>query len=1459
MTANDGATLRVQNHYAGQQIEFVQDPFEGTYAVLTDNTGGSGQDVFIGDGSGDDFSGGGGKDAAFGAGGNDTLDGGAGNDTLIGGDGADDLHGNDGNDTLDGGDGTDTAHFDGNFADYTISYTALGIVVTDTVGTDGPDTLNNVEFFNFADQTVEAVPDIIGTSGDDLLVGGVENDNILGLAGNDQLDGGAGNDTLDGGADNDVLDGGDGNDIAIFSGALSSNTISYANGEFMVDGGDGIDTLINIETLRFLDGEIAVNGSVLTGTSGNDDFNLGDGNEVVEAAGGDDLASGGAGYDVLSGEAGNNDLSGGGGADLVLGGGGDDVYRFSRGDGADLIFDAFSTTSDVAYAYSYTHDVDDSWTETRTSSYTVQTVDGEGNVTSSQTFTGPVTVTQHGTVSETVSGAVSQSETVEQDGGADELQLGAGITAADVVLHAAGDDLLAGIKSSAGDAFADLTDVIRLEDWFDANNQIEVIRFDDGTALDLTGVTQSTAADAVSEHLAGTGGNDVIAGGDGHDTVEGDGGADTISGGAGVDLLNGGAGDDVYLFNRGDGMDVIADEYWTTVTNDVAYSYNQANNYSYNATVSQGPYTWTGPLTGTQNTSVTETMTLSQDVEADGGTDVLELGAGISAGDVRIAVSGNDLLVGVTDGTGQDFGSLSDVVRLRDWFDANNRIETPRFADGGAIDLTDIVSGDGSGSGGMALVGDWGGEWMTGDAGDDNLTGTWGNDIIVGEAGNNALSGGTSGDDTLIGGGGHDLLSGGDGADDLSGDAGADILLGGGGDDIYRFNRGDGGDLIFDAFSAATDVTHPFSYSRDIDTTFTETRTGSYTVQTVDGEGNVTSTQTFTGPVTVTQHAITTETVSDSVTVTETTEADGGADELQLGAGIVAADILLHAAGDDLLVGIKASAGDSFANLTDVIRLKDWFDPDNQIEVIRLADGSTVDISGVTQSTAADAVSQHLAGTAGDDVISGGDGHDTVEGDAGNDTLSGGAGLDLLEGGAGDDIYLFNRGDGTDVIFDDFPAIQTVDTPFTYQTAQNYTYNATVTQGPYTWTGPLTGTQFVTATGTTPIDQLVQADAGANDVLELGAGIAAGDVRIAVSGNDLLVGVTNQTGVDQDFGSLNDVVRLQDWFNANNRIERLRFEDGSVADLGDLVLKFDWTANDVMPLSAASLTPDLGPGAIIGTAGEDTLLGGDGDDTLFGGLGDDVIDGGDGFDTAVYAGSMADYTVANADDGSMTVTRNIPIAAGAEGSDTLVNIESLQFGDGILTISEEPIAAPVGSEFHANTFTPNHQMNPVVAGLPGGGFVAVWESQPFSSHFPETGQDGSGIGLYAQRYDTDGNRIGGEFQVNASTALDQFEPSVATLSDGGFVVTWTVGSTQTSAWQINGQRFDGSGDPLGSEFQVNTSAAPHQKESVVTGLSDGGFVVAWTVPQGATFPASTTHPEMPLGRNSTPVSADDRR
>lgn len=142
-----------------------------------------------------------------------------------------------------------------------------------------------------------------------------------------------------------------------------------------------------------------------------------------------------------------------------------------------------------------------------------------------------------------------------------------------------------------------------------------------------------------------------------------------------------------------------------------------------------------------------------------------------------------------------------------------------------------------------------------------------------------------------------------------------------------------------------------------------------------------------------------------------------------------------------------------------------------------------------------------------------------------------------------------------------------------------------------------------------------------------------------------------------------------------------------------------------------------------------------------------------------------------------------------------------------------------GGEFLINTHPTGWQTYSSVTGLISGGFVVTWVS---------LGQDGSGDGVYGQRFNASGVAQGGEFLINTFTSGDQFEPSIAALGDGGFIVTWTSWGPDSSGRGIFGQRFDANGVALGSEFQVNTFTVNPQHGPSVTGLVDGGFVVSWT-------------------------------
>jgi serralysin len=89
-------------------------------------------------------------------GGDDMLFGGSGNDTLNGGPGADTLIGGGGNDTIDGGPGTDIVVYSGMRWQYQVTQNLDGSFhIFDTrPAPDGTDDVSNVEFFQFADVTV---------------------------------------------------------------------------------------------------------------------------------------------------------------------------------------------------------------------------------------------------------------------------------------------------------------------------------------------------------------------------------------------------------------------------------------------------------------------------------------------------------------------------------------------------------------------------------------------------------------------------------------------------------------------------------------------------------------------------------------------------------------------------------------------------------------------------------------------------------------------------------------------------------------------------------------------------------------------------------------------------------------------------------------------------------------------------------------------------------------------------------------------------------------------------------------------------------------------------------------------------------------------------------------------------------------------------------------------------------
>ncbi len=289
----------------------------------------------------------------------------------------------------------------------------------------------------------------------------------------------------------------------------------------------------------------------------------------------------------------------------------------------------------------------------------------------------------------------------------------------------------------------------------DANGVAMVtVSFGGGDSFKVFGVAALAAAD-FQFAAAGTPGPVPTGpeGTAGADTLKGTDRDETIEGKAGDDTLSGGGGHDTFVFNAGDGNDMVTDFMGFNVR------------------------PW---------------------VEADESDSIRFVGEGMTAENMRMLQSGEDLVI--------TFDGVSDTkVTLKNvWTDA---IDNPSDGDYGFIFEGQVSATDSfdtllwntqisqvAKANHVTFLSD---QNNTVSGRDDS------DDVINAHGGNDALKG-LSGNDTLRGDAGNDVLDGGAGNDRLDGGTGSDKLTGGSGSDMFVYDRGYGQDTVTD-FVSGTD------------------------------------------------------------------------------------------------------------------------------------------------------------------------------------------------------------------------------------------------------------------------------------------------------------------------------------------------------------------------------------------------------------------------------------------------------------------------------------------------------------------------------------------------------------------------------------------------------------------------------------------------------------------------------
>jgi hypothetical protein len=119
---------------------------------------------------------------------------------------------------------------------------------------------------------------------------------------------------------------------------------------------------------------------------------------------------------------------------------------------------------------------------------------------------------------------------------------------------------------------------------------------------------------------------------------------------------------------------------------------------------------------------------------------------------------------------------------------------------------------------------------------------------------------------------------------------------------------------------------------------------------------------------------------------------------------------------------------------------------------------------------------------------------------------------------------------------------------------------------------------------------------------------------------------------------------------------------------------------------------------------------------------------------------------------------------------------------------------------------------PQITATSDGGYVVTWQ-----------GYNGSNTDIFVQKFDSNGNISGSKVQLDG-VGVDDHSPQITATSDGGFVVTWR--GYNGSNTDIFVQKFDSNGNISGSKVQLDGVGVDDHSPQI-TATSDGGFVVIW--------------------------------
>jgi large repetitive protein len=135
-----------------------------------------------------------------------------------------------------------------------------------------------------------------------------------------------------------------------------------------------------------------------------------------------------------------------------------------------------------------------------------------------------------------------------------------------------------------------------------------------------------------------------------------------------------------------------------------------------------------------------------------------------------------------------------------------------------------------------------------------------------------------------------------------------------------------------------------------------------------------------------------------------------------------------------------------------------------------------------------------------------------------------------------------------------------------------------------------------------------------------------------------------------------------------------------------------------------------------------------------------------------------------------------------------------------------------------------NQSTASIALMSDGNYLVTWTDDDTAA----PALDESLNGVYGRVFSPTGSPVGNEFLINEKIGGGQYNSSIATSANGTFVVTWgTNAATGDAGDGIRARIFNNNGTPASNEFGVNTFKTGDQIKSAVAMADDGSFVVVW--------------------------------